>query len=143
MTFAHYSKHSLKFKYPKGLRFVRLSNTKRTSRSSCDYIETQDGNYSVIAITTDFVREWLTHMQQDHVQFRKITHRKTKSVDLKPATINTRLKTLKVLFNTLHTNLLIKTNPLANLTYSNPKNLSKFYRIRKSLVFLAWGLTVR
>jgi len=70
----------------------------------------------VDAITTEFVREWLTYMQKDHVQFRKIAHRKTKSVGLKPATINTRLKTMKVMFNTLHANRLIKRNPLEGVS---------------------------
>lgn len=106
----------VKIKVSEGIAIRTIKQYETNFTQFCDYIETHGGNYGVQAITADFVREWLTHMQQEHVQFRKIAHRKTKSVGLKPATINTRLKTLKVMFNTLHTNLLVKSNPLAKVS---------------------------
>lgn len=106
----------VKIKISEGIAIRTIKQYETNFTQFCDYVELFGGNYGVEAITTEFVREWLTYMQKDHVQFRKIAHRKTKSVGLKPATINTRLKTMKVMFNTLHANRLIKRNPLEGVS---------------------------
>lgn len=102
----------VKIKVSEGIAIRTIKQYETNFTQFCDYVETNGANYHVKDITTDFIRNWLTYMQQEHVQFRKIAYRKSKSVGLKPATINTRLKTMKVMFNTLHKNMLIKKNPL-------------------------------
>lgn len=80
-----------------------------------DYIETQGKNYNVESITTEFIRDWATYMQFEHVQFRNIKHRQIKDVGLAPSTINTRLKTIRVMFNTLSRERLISDNPMSQI----------------------------
>lgn len=80
-----------------------------------EYIDMRGGNYDVNAITPGFIREWLTYMQFEHVQFRNIKHRQVKDVGLAPSTINTRLKTLRVMFNTFARERLIDDNPMAQI----------------------------
>lgn len=106
----------VKIKVSEGIAVKTIKQYETNFKQFCDYVEQRGGNYHVKAVTVDFVRDWLTYMQQEHVQFRKISYRRTKSVGLKPATINTRLKTLKVMFNTLHSNLIIKNNPLLKVS---------------------------
>lgn len=79
------------------------------------YVEYRGGNYSAKAITTEFIRDWITYMLNDQVQFERITHRTEKAVGLAPATVNTRLKTIRVMFGTLHKNLVIPNNPMASV----------------------------
>lgn len=81
----------------------------------CDYIDRTKMPYDVEVITTDFIREWITYMQFEHVQFRTVEHRKVKDVGLRPSTINTRLKTLRVMFNTLAREKLIDDNPMSRV----------------------------
>ena len=80
-----------------------------------EYIDMRGESYDVEALTTDFIREWVTYMQFEHVQFRTVKHRREKQVGLAPSTINTRLKTLRVLFNTLYRERLIDANPMAQI----------------------------
>lgn len=77
-----------------------------------EYIEKHGNNFDVEFITQDYLRNWITYMQYDHVQFRKVATRKVKDIGLKPATINTRIKTMRVMFNTLHREHLIEDNPM-------------------------------
>ncbi len=107
-------------------RFVSIKTAEGVSESTvgqyednfaffCEYIEKRGGDYDVAAITQDFLREWITYMQFDHIQFRKIATRKVKEVGLKPSTINTRIKTIRVMFNTLFHEGIISDNPCARL----------------------------
>lgn len=80
-----------------------------------EYIAMREVGYGINSITPDFIREWATYMQYEHVQFRTIKHRREKHVGLAPSTINTRLKTLRVMFNTLTTERLIDANPMAQI----------------------------
>lgn len=81
----------------------------------CEYIDMREIGYDVNSITTDFIRQWATYMQYEHVQFRTIKHRREKQVGLAPSTINTRLKTLRVMFNTLAKERLIDANSMAQI----------------------------
>lgn len=85
----------------------------------CEYIERMGGDYHIGRMTTDFIRDWITYMQRDHVQFQRVQHRAEKAVGLKPATINTRIKTLRVMFNTLYRERLIENNPMENVSNVN------------------------
>lgn len=82
----------------------------------CEYIESHGSQYDIEAITSTYIREWITYMQFDHVQFRKVAERKAKEVGLKPSTINTRLKTIRVMFNTLKRERIIEDNPVERIT---------------------------
>lgn len=77
-----------------------------------EYIERHGNDFSVDLVTSEFIREWITYMQFDHIQYRKVATRKVKEVGLKPATINTRIKTIRVMFNTLYNERLITNNPI-------------------------------
>lgn len=85
----------------------------------CEYVEMRGGDFAVQAVTPDFMREWITYMQFEHVQFRKVASRMAKEVGLKPATINTRIKTMRVMFNTLAHEALIADNPCARISNVN------------------------
>lgn len=77
-----------------------------------EYIERHGNNFDVDLITQDYIRAWITYMQYDHVQYRKVATRKVKEVGLRPATVNTRIKTIRVMFNTLYNERLISSNPV-------------------------------
>lgn len=85
----------------------------------CEYIDKHGALYDVSAITTEFIREWISYMQFDHVQFRTVEHRRVKEVGLKPSTINTRLKTIRAMFNTLKRERLIEVNPMERISNVN------------------------
>lgn len=90
----------------------------------CEFVERKGEGFDVATITTDFLREWIMHMQFDHIQFRKVSTRKAKPVGLKPATINTRIKTIRVMFNTLKRERLIEVNPVESISnVSEPEEL--------------------
>ena len=78
-----------------------------------EYIEKHGNNFDVEFITQDYLRNWITYMQFKHVQFRKVDTRKEKEIGLKPATINTRIKTLRVMFNTLQREKFLENNPMS------------------------------
>lgn len=86
-------------------------------RFFCEYVDLmKDGDYGFDTITPDYIREWIRYMQFDHVQFRNDRHRRMeKEVGLAPSTINTRLKTLRVMFNTLSKERPIDNNPMASV----------------------------
>lgn len=60
-----------------------------------EYIERNGNDFSVVVVTSELICEWITYMQFDHIQYRKIATRRVKEVGLKPATINTRIKTIR------------------------------------------------
>src|SRR5690606_37374127 len=82
----------------------------------CEYVERMGSDYHIGRMTTEFIRDWITYMQRDHVQFQRIQHRAEKVIGLKPATINTRIKTMRVLFNTLYRERLIGHNQMENVS---------------------------
>ncbi len=82
----------------------------------CEYIESHGAQYDIEAIKSTLIREWITYMQFDHIQFRKVAERKAKEVGLKPSTINTRLKTIRVMFNTLKRERVIEDNPFERIS---------------------------
>lgn len=85
----------------------------------CDYISRHGNVYDVESITTEFIREWITYMRFNHVLFKQVPTRGVKEVGLKPATINTRLKTIRVIFNTLNREKLVDDNPMTPVSNVN------------------------
>ena len=77
------------------------------------YVEKHGNNFDVEFITHMYIREWAMYMQFKHVQYWKVNTRKEKEIGLKPATINTRIKTLRVMFNTLQREKLIVDNRMS------------------------------
>lgn len=88
-------------------------------RFFCEYISRHGNVFDVESITTEFIRDWITYMRFEHVQFRKVSTRGVKEVGLKPSTINTRLKTLKAMFNTLKRERIIEDNPMESVSNVN------------------------
>lgn len=80
-----------------------------------EYVEKHGNNFDVEFITQDYLRNWITYMQFKHVQFQKVATRKEKEIGLKPSTINTRIKTMRVMFNTLLREKLIEQNPMSRI----------------------------
>lgn len=79
------------------------------------YVDMCETGYDINSFTPEFFRQWATYMQYEHEQFRTIKHRREKQVGLAPSTINTRLKTMRVMFNTLSKERLIDDNPMAQI----------------------------
>lgn len=59
------------------------------------------------------------YMQFEHIRFKAIKTREIKEIGLKPSTINTRIKTMKVMFNTLLQNQLVTSSPLLHIKKVN------------------------
>lgn len=59
------------------------------------------------------------YMQFEHIRFKDIKTREIKEIGSKPSTINTRIKTMKVMFNTLLQNQLVTSSPLLNIKKVN------------------------
>lgn len=111
-------------KVSEGVSDGTVNQYEENFRFFCEYIESHGALYDVSAITTDFIREWIAHMQFDHIQFRTDKHRKVKDVGLKPSTINTRLKTIRAMFNTLNRERLIDVNPMERISnVSEPEEM--------------------
>jgi integrase/recombinase XerD len=72
-------------------------------------------------ITKDVIRSYITYMREERVKFEdhKFKTEKSKTVGLSPTTINTRLKTLRVLFKTLYEEGLINDNPMTGIKNVN------------------------
>lgn len=79
------------------------------------YIERVGNGFDVSDITPEFIREWLSFMMSEHVHFENVKYRRDKPQGLAPATVNTRLKTIRVMFNTLNQNGITAANPVKNV----------------------------
>ncbi|WP_281202649.1 tyrosine-type recombinase/integrase [Cytobacillus kochii] len=78
-----------------------------------EFLEIHDIEPVIYEINRTVIREYVTYMREDWVRFdgHRFKSEKEKTVGLKPSTINTRLKTLRVLFKCLYEEELIETNP--------------------------------
>ncbi|WP_198166025.1 tyrosine-type recombinase/integrase [Sporosarcina ureae] len=80
-----------------------------------DFIEMNGGDYALEGITADFIREWITYMKFEHVQHPNDQSRLHHDKGLKASTINTRLKTIRVMFNRMYAENVIEFNPMLNV----------------------------
>lgn len=87
-----------------------------------EYLDRHDINQSVKEITKDTIRDYIVYMRDKWVKFEdhKFKTEESMTVGLSPATINTRLKTLRVMFKCLHEEGLIESNPMEGV-----KNVSE------------------
>lgn len=79
-----------------------------------EFLDRHDIKRSMTAIDRDVIREYVVYMREGWVKFEGHKYKKESvmTVGLSPASINTRLKTLRVMFNCLDEEQLIEQNPM-------------------------------
>ncbi|WP_426952537.1 tyrosine-type recombinase/integrase [Bacillus mycoides] len=72
-------------------------------------------------ITTDVIRNYIVFMKNEKIQFEDHNYKpdNCKTIGLSPSTINTRLKTLRVMFSFLVDKELIERNPMKQIKNVN------------------------
>ncbi|MBV7504066.1 tyrosine-type recombinase/integrase [Bacillus sp. sid0103] len=87
-----------------------------------EFLDRHDIKRSVKDITKDTIRDYIVYMHEKWVKFQdhKFKPQESMTVGLSPATVNTRLKTLRVMFKCLFEEGLIDNNPMEGI-----KNVSE------------------
>ncbi len=87
-----------------------------------EYLNYEDIPKDMRKISEDVLRDYIVYMREEIVRFENHRYKteKERTVGLAPSTINTRMKTLRVMFNCLHSEGLIGSNPAKNV-----KNISE------------------
>lgn len=82
-----------------------------------DFLDRQGLAHDIRNITTDLIRDYIVYMQEEAVRFdgHKYKGDEHKTVGLAPATINSRLKSLRTLFNRLEADGLWTDNIMADI----------------------------
>ena len=109
----------ISIKSSEGISEGTLHQYKENFRFFCEYLILKKYSFFLETINTELFREWIMYMQFEHIRFKDIKTREIKEIRLKPSTINTRIKTMKVMFNTLYQNQLVTTNPLQHIKKVN------------------------
>lgn len=105
----------MSIKSSEGISEGTLNQYKENFQFFCDYLLLKNYSFLIETINTELFREWIMYMQFEHIRFKDIKTREVKEIGLKPSTINTRIKTMKVLFSTLLQNQLVTSNPLLHI----------------------------
>ncbi|WP_251028388.1 tyrosine-type recombinase/integrase [Bacillus sp. ISL-18] len=87
-----------------------------------EYLDRHDIKRSVKEITKDTIRDYIVYMRDKWIKFEdhKFKPEESMTVGLSPSTINTRLKTLRVMFKCLQEEGLMDSNPMEGI-----KNVSE------------------
>ncbi|MEK4245303.1 tyrosine-type recombinase/integrase [Psychrobacillus sp. FSL K6-2684] len=114
----------LSIKSAEGIAERTLKQYKENFRFFCEYLQIKNRSYLIETMNPELFREWIMYMQFEHIRFKDIKTKDVKDVGLKPSTINTRIKTMKVMFTTLMQNQLVSSNPLTHINkVSEPEEL--------------------
>ncbi|MEK4311723.1 tyrosine-type recombinase/integrase [Bacillus sp. FSL P2-0092] len=116
--------------------FIQFRAIKKSEGRAEGTIEQYENNYgffieyldrhkiarSINEINRDVIRRYIVYMKDEWVKFEDHAFKKERYMTkgLAPSTINTRLKTLRVFFKTIHDEGLIETNPMYGI-----KNVSE------------------
>lgn len=81
------------------------------------YLDHTGVEHDIRNVTTDVIRDYIVYMQDEAVKFENHKYKadKYKVTGLSPSTINTRIKSLKTLFNRLESDGVWNDNALANI----------------------------
>lgn len=82
-----------------------------------EYLDVMEIDRKLSNINREILRKYIVYMRNEHVRFEDHRYKtsKSKTVGLAPSTINTRLKTLRVIFNCLIEEGLISNNPMTGV----------------------------
>ena len=103
----HLFRQFMNMKTSEGISEGTLHQYKENFQFFCEYLNLKKYSFHIETINTELFREWIMYMQFEHIRFKDIKKREIKEIGLKPSTINTRIKTMKVMFNTLLRNQLV------------------------------------
>lgn len=96
---------------------ARIVKQYRTNfKSFIEGTERVNLGYDLKTINSDVIRRYIAYLLYEHIQFDNVKYRKNNVVGLSPVTVNTRLKTLRVMFNTLNKSDVISANPMAEIS---------------------------
>lgn len=112
-------KQFLSIKSSEGNAERTLKQYQENFKFFCEYLNEKNCSFAVETMNAELFRDWVMYMQFEHIQFKDIKTKTIKEVGLKPSTINTRIKTMKVMFNTLMQNRLVDFNPLLHINKVN------------------------
>lgn len=114
-----YSLDSLfdKFYYDKlaeGLSERTLKSYRENYGFLTEYMELRGLTRDFRLVTSDLLREYIVWMLKEKVRFEghRFKSEEEQSVGLAPTTVNTRMKTIRTMFNHLHENRIIDRNPV-------------------------------
>lgn len=109
----------MSIKSSEGISEGTLHQYKENFQFFCEYLNLKKYSFIIETINTELFREWIMYMQFEHIRFKDIKTREIKVIGLKPSTINTRIKTMKVMFNTLLQNQMVTSSPLLHIKKVN------------------------
>lgn len=101
-------------KEAEGRAYNTLQQYKYNYQSFVKYLEAKQLEVNLNTITTDVIRKYILYMMKEVVKFdnHKYKPNESKVVGLSPITINTRLKTLRVVFQFLEEEGILSRNPM-------------------------------
>ncbi|MES5921922.1 phage integrase SAM-like domain-containing protein [Bacillus cereus group sp. RP37] len=91
-----------------------LHQYKENFRYFTHFLDSKGLSRNIDTITTDVIQNYVVFMKNEKIQFEDHNYKldDCKTVGLSPSTINTRLKTLRVMFRFLVDEELIESNPM-------------------------------
>ncbi|WP_257143922.1 phage integrase SAM-like domain-containing protein [Bacillus cereus] len=94
---------------------------KENSRYFTYFLDYKDLSRKIDTITTDVIRNYIVFMKNEKIQLEDHNYKPDdcKTVGLSPSTVNTRLKTLRVMFRFLVAEKLIERNPIKQIKNVN------------------------
>ncbi|OFC91219.1 hypothetical protein BTGOE4_37190 [Bacillus thuringiensis] len=108
-------------KVAEGRATSTLHQYKENFRYFTYFLDYKGLSRKIDTITTDAIRNYIVFMKNEKIQFEDHNYKPDdcKTVSLFPSTINTRLKTLRVMFRFLVDEVLIKRNPMKQIKNVN------------------------